>query len=221
MLNRLYIVIGVVVILALAAAFVVPHLVPWGNYRARMEALAGQALGTPVKIKGDIAFSLLPAPHLTLGDVEIGPPQQPVLSVGAASADFSLIDFLRDRYSMTSLVLDHPELRAGKRVPVSFRILDAKAEPVTAYTPTHDKELHLIAVRRDLSGFQHVHPTRDAAGTWSAAVDLTPGAWRFFADFDPAGDTEPVTLGAETSPSRNSTQTIAPLRTRARRPGAP
>jgi len=109
-LNRLYIVIGVVVILALAAAFVVPHLVPWGNYRARMEALAGQALGTPVKIKGDIAFSLLPAPHLTLGDVEIGPPQQPVLSVGAASADFSLIDFLRDRYSMTSLVLDHPEL---------------------------------------------------------------------------------------------------------------
>ena len=95
------------------------------------------------------------------------------------------------------LVLDHPEPRAGKDVPVSFRVLDADAKPVTAYTPSHDKELHLIAVRRDLSGFQHVHPTRDAAGTWSTTLDLSPGAWRFFADFDQAGDIEPVTLGAD------------------------
>jgi hypothetical protein len=37
---------------------------------------------------------------------------------------------------------------------------------VTAYTPTHDKDLHLIVVRRDGTGFQHVHPsaTRPDAG---------------------------------------------------------
>ena len=31
----------------------------------------------------------------------------------------------------------------------------------TAYDVDHGKRLHLIAVRRDFSGFQHVHPTLD------------------------------------------------------------
>ncbi len=109
-MNRLYIVLGVLVILVLAAAFIVPHVIPWGNYRGRLELLASQALGTPVRINGDIGFVLLPAPHLVLNDLAVGPQQRPVLSVTSASADFSLIDFLRDHYSMTNLVLEHPEL---------------------------------------------------------------------------------------------------------------
>jgi len=109
-LNRLYIVIGIIAILILAAAFIVPSLVPWGNYRGRMETLASRALGADVRINGDIRFSLLPAPHLELSDVAVGPVKQPMISVKSADADFSLIDFLRDRYTMTRLVLDHPVL---------------------------------------------------------------------------------------------------------------
>ncbi|HVW91177.1 MAG TPA: AsmA family protein [Devosia sp.] len=108
MLNRLYIVIGVLAILVLGAAFIVPRLIPWGEYRVRMEQLAGEALGADVRIRGDIGFSLLPAPHLVLNDVSVGPASQPVASVGTADADFSLMDFLRDRYTMTRLVLDRP-----------------------------------------------------------------------------------------------------------------
>lgn len=110
MLNRLYIVVGFLAILVLAAAFVVPSFIPWGNYRGRMETLATEALGAEVRIKGDIHFALLPAPHLVLGDVSVGPASQPVVSVKSADADFSLVDFLRDRYSMTRLVLEHPLL---------------------------------------------------------------------------------------------------------------
>jgi len=109
-LNRLYIVIGIIAILILAAAFIVPSLVPWGSYRGRMETLASRALGADVRINGDIRFSLLPAPHLELSDVAVGPAKQPTISVKSADADFSLIDFLRDRYTMTRLVLDHPVL---------------------------------------------------------------------------------------------------------------
>jgi hypothetical protein len=36
--------------------------------------------------------------------------------------------------------------------PVRFRILGPDGAPVTSYTPTHDKDLHLIVVRRDLTG---------------------------------------------------------------------
>lgn len=39
----------------------------------------------------------------------------------------------------------------------------------------------------------------DAAGTWSVELELTPGDWRFFADFQPTGHTSPMTLGIDAS----------------------
>lgn len=108
MLNRLYIVIGVIAILLLAAAFVVPSFIPWGQYRDRLATIAGDVLGTPVRIDGDVAFSLLPQPKLTFSNVSAGPPEAPNLTVERVEADFSLIDFLRDRYNVTRLQLDGP-----------------------------------------------------------------------------------------------------------------
>lgn len=108
MLNRLYIVVGVIAILLLAAAFVVPSFIPWGQYRDRLAAIAGEVLGTPVRIEGDVAFSLLPQPKLTFSNVSAGPPEKPSLTVERVEADFSLIDFLRDRYNVTELQLDGP-----------------------------------------------------------------------------------------------------------------
>lgn len=89
-------------------------------------------------------------------------------------------------------------LPSGRTV-VSFQIIGPDGQPVTRYEPTHDKDLHFIAVRRDTAGFQHVHPTLDSAGTWSTEVDLTPGAWRLFADFRPADDDRTMTLGVDAS----------------------
>ncbi|MET0765626.1 MAG: hypothetical protein ABWY29_12230 [Blastococcus sp.] len=80
---------------------------------------------------------------------------------------------------------------------VTFRILGADGHPVTAYDESHDQDLHLIAVRRDLSGFQHVHPTLGADGVWSTPLALTPGTWRLFADFVPSADGTNRTLGAD------------------------
>ena len=90
--------------------------------------------------------------------------------------------------------------RPGRDVPVSFTIDGPDGRPVTAYDVEHEKKLHLIAVRRDFSGFQHVHPKLDDHGTWSTDLDLTPGQWRLFADFK-AGGAEGLTLGADLSVS--------------------
>ena len=89
------------------------------------------------------------------------------------------------------------QLPAGQATPVSFRVLGPDGRPVTAYDTAHDKDLHLIAVRRDLTGFQHVHPQLAADGTWTIPLDLTAGTWRLFADFDPAGDDAALVLGAD------------------------
>ena len=49
---------------------------------------------------------------------------------------------------------------------------------------THEKRMHLILARRDLTGFQHLHPEMAADGTWSTQVTLPQaGSYRLFADF--------------------------------------
>ena len=89
-------------------------------------------------------------------------------------------------------------LSTGRPEPFAFRVLAADGRPVTRYTPTHEKDLHLIVVRRDLSGFQHVHPTLAADGTWSIPLRVAaPGQYRVFADFRPAGHEEGLTLGVD------------------------
>ena len=75
--------------------------------------------------------------------------------------------------------------------------LGPDGEPVTAFDESHEEDLHLIAVRRDLSGFQHVHPALASDGTWTTPLALTPGTWRLFADFVPSADGENRTLGAD------------------------
>jgi hypothetical protein len=107
---------------------------------------------------------------------------------------------------------------AAGRTRLDFQVLTSSGRPLLDYTRAHEKDLHLIVVRRDLTGFQHVHPRLDrATGTWSTRVRLAPGVWRVIADFTPegwdgitladdvavAGDFEPAAL-----PSDDRTATI-------------
>ncbi|WP_350278874.1 hypothetical protein [Kribbella sp. HUAS MG21] len=87
---------------------------------------------------------------------------------------------------------------AGEQTQLRFTIQGPDGKPVTKYTKTHEKDLHLIVVRRDLSGFRHVHPTMAADGTWSIPFTFTAGGtWRMYADFQPAGHDGTLTLGTD------------------------
>ncbi|HYN93654.1 MAG TPA: hypothetical protein VES42_07375 [Pilimelia sp.] len=89
-------------------------------------------------------------------------------------------------------------LSTGAAAPFQFRVLGPDGAPVTRYVTSHDKDLHLIVVRRDLAGFRHVHPTLAADGTWTIPLAVTaPGQYRVFADFQPAGRQEALTLGVD------------------------
>lgn len=96
-----------------------------------------------------------------------------------------------------TLALDRPALPAGDDAPFAFRILGPDGSAVTDYAVRHDEDLHLIAVRRDLSGYQHVHPELGTDGVWRIPLDLSPGSWRVFADFAAGADDEDRTLGAD------------------------
>ncbi|MBO4209389.1 hypothetical protein [Micromonospora echinofusca] len=94
----------------------------------------------------------------------------------------------------TTFAVDRPqELR--------FQIRDATRRAVTGFAVVHEKPMHLIVVRRDLTGYQHLHPTMSTDGTWRVPLTLTAaGSWRAYADFtalDAAGRQTPVTLGVD------------------------
>jgi hypothetical protein len=79
----------------------------------------------------------------------------------------------------------------------AFRITGPDGAPVTAFDVVHDRPLHLVVVRRDATGFQHVHPERDAAGTWRVPLAVpAAGVYRAFADFTPTGGPA-TTLGVD------------------------
>jgi hypothetical protein len=96
-----------------------------------------------------------------------------------------------------TLQLATTQTATGADVPLRFQIVDSGGRPLTRYATSHEKPLHLIVVRRDMVGFQHVHPALDANGNWRVPLNLTrAGDYRVFADFVPEGG-EGLTLGAD------------------------
>jgi hypothetical protein len=94
------------------------------------------------------------------------------------------------------LVVEDPERRRGATAPLRFRIVDGRGRAVRHYDVEHTKRMHLIVARRDLTGFQHLHPTMQPDGTWTSPLKLRDaGAYRLFADFSRGG--RPVTLAAD------------------------
>ncbi|MDP1625308.1 MAG: hypothetical protein Q8L64_06130 [bacterium] len=70
----------------------------------------------------------------------------------------------------------------------SFLIVDDQGNTLKDYAITHTKPMHVIAVRKDLAYFQHIHPEFDkATGTFTLADLAFPedGEYRIFADFAP------------------------------------
>jgi hypothetical protein len=77
-------------------------------------------------------------------------------------------------------------LAAQQPQALHFKITDAQGMPVTSFVPDQTKLMHFYLIRSDLTGFQHLHPTMAADGTWTAGLaSLAAGSWRLFASFTP------------------------------------
>lgn len=102
------------------------------------------------------------------------------------------------------LIAQTGSIESGKRVTFKFNISDSAGKPVTRFAVENDKMMHLIVLRKDLTGYQHIHPVLAADGTWSVGLTLkASGPYRVFADFLPQKVADhsgsPVVLGADLS----------------------
>lgn len=111
----------------------------------------------------------------------------------------------RDTMQMSpndTMAMDHPAPAVGLRLDVatttyestkssdlSFTVVTQNGSTVNTYEVEQTKELHLVLVRSDLTGYQHLHPTRGADGTWTIPVTFPQGgSYRMVADFVPIID---------------------------------
>jgi hypothetical protein len=122
------------------------------------------------------------------------------MNMGAAAGGLSL------SAGGLTLVPASTRFQSGRKQKLSFTITGAGGAPVTTYAIVHDKPLHLIVIRRDLTGYQHLHPTMAPDGTWS--IDLTlaaPGSYRAIADFTAivGGQQVAATLGTDLTVAGN------------------
>ena len=94
------------------------------------------------------------------------------------------------------LELEQSELPRGERSELRFRIVESDGAAARDFEVEHEKRMHLIVVRRDTEGFQHLHPSMAADGTWSIPLKLDEaGSYRVFADFKRDG--ENLTLASD------------------------
>ena len=97
----------------------------------------------------------------------------------------------------------------GRSSDLRFAIVDPDGRPVTDFEVEHEKRMHLIVVRRDGQGFQHLHPEMDGDGTWRTRITLPDaGSYRIFADFTRHGEAQ--TLASELFVDGNATYEALP-----------
>jgi hypothetical protein len=87
-----------------------------------------------------------------------------------------------------SLALETTAFPLSAARDLRFRVVGAAGETVTDFAVKHDRQMHVVVVRSDLTGYQHLHPALGAGGVWSVPLTLgAPGTWRVFADFAARG----------------------------------
>ncbi|MBV9195829.1 MAG: hypothetical protein JO168_16950 [Solirubrobacterales bacterium] len=131
------------------------------------------------------------------------PPFQDCLKVAAANAGFGTqamadashgappmiepvpgSDGLRSQLAGLRLAPLSRTLTAGASTTWRFRIIGCDGNPVRHFDRDNTKLLHLIVVRTDLTGYQHLHPTLGADGTFTIELRTAlPGSYRAIAEF--------------------------------------
>jgi hypothetical protein len=133
---------------------------------------------------------------------DAAPPFQDCLKVAAADAGFGTdemmageggepmvepvpgSDGLRSKLAGLALETKPQKFVAGGSTTWRFRIIDCDGKPIRDFEPEQGKLLHLIVVRTDFTGYQHLHPRLGPDGTFSVELATpTPGRYRAIADF--------------------------------------
>ena len=107
------------------------------------------------------------------------------------------LDPSRDGYTLTAV---EPKVEPGADQFIELGLTGPGGGPVAELDPIGDmpaRTLHLFAVRRDSTGFQHITPAPGEGTSWWALLSLTPGPWRIVVELQPEALDQPILLGVD------------------------
>ena len=76
-----------------------------------------------------------------------------------------------------------PTQKPGKEVPVEFTVTAPGEQVLADIDEDAGEHMHLIAFRRDLTGYQHLMAQQGEGTSWWGLLDLTPGPWHVIIHF--------------------------------------
>ncbi|MEA3320935.1 MAG: hypothetical protein U9Q88_13085 [Bacillota bacterium] len=101
--------------------------------------------------------------------------------------------------------LNPQTVQVDEETEIYIDIKDFSGEVIEAFLAVHEKEMHLLAIKKDLSVFQHLHPHYRGKGRFQVKTTFPKaGEYKLFADFLPEGanqqlaSDELVVKGSET-----------------------
>lgn len=102
--------------------------------------------------------------------------------------------------------------KPGEKTKIKLLVYNKAGKPVDKFETNHEKLMHLIIVRDDLTEFNHVHPVYKGNGEFEVEAEFaTGGSYKLFADFIPTGgaqftETSRVTVAGEQRAERPLTK---------------
>lgn len=83
----------------------------------------------------------------------------------------------------------NPEpIQCNQEADIFLEIKDASGKTVEIFSAVHEKEMHLLAIKRDLTVFQHLHPDYLGKGRFQIKTTFPKaGRYKLYADFLPEG----------------------------------
>lgn len=130
----------------------------------------------------------------------VGPPPAETAAPAAVVEEEPLASGLEITGESMQIKVLTDSVQAGVPVTFAFQILQYDGTPLVKYSEQHDKLLHMIVARRDLTNFQHVHPNLGPDGVWRVPLTFAEaGEYKVFADFFPLWGIHNTVVGADVS----------------------
>ncbi|MGG5254027.1 hypothetical protein ACQYAD_11085 [Neobacillus sp. SM06] len=98
---------------------------------------------------------------------------------------------LQDSTTMVEWKVNPERPMAERQSIIRMKVTDAVGNAIASFATVHEKQMHLLAISRDLSIFQHLHPIYQGEGIFTVTATFPKGGeYRLFADFTPGGGTQ-------------------------------
>ena len=117
----------------------------------------------------------------------------------------------QDYSTMVQWNVDPESPMAERESIIQIKVTDTTGSAVASFATVHEKQLHLLAISRDLSIFQHLHPSYQGDGIFTVKATFPKGGeYRLFADFTPAGGTQQLAIFELSVKGDGEAQTVHP-----------